>query len=210
MLVIFAACVPSALASINVNTEAIKKSVVYIYGGDNDGKKADPTRIMGTGFLVSVPLLSDAARHYNLLVTARHIVDPAWAHCPDSQPRWLYLRMNKKEYDPKKDDSGVDFSPVKIVLNETWLHHEDDAVDVAVVFLMPKVIEGFDTNTLSLSDFATEAEAKQRLPSDPVISAGLLLLYPGVKRIRSWQLNIRKPARNDRAELYAYPLRDVQ
>jgi hypothetical protein len=78
MLVIFAACVPSALASINVNTEAIKKSVVYIYGGDNDGKKADPTRIMGTGFLVSVPLLSDAARHYNLLVTARHIVDPAW------------------------------------------------------------------------------------------------------------------------------------
>jgi hypothetical protein len=91
--------------------------------------------------------------------------------------------MNKKEYDPKKDDSGVDFSPVKIVLNETWLHHQNDAVDVAVVFLMPKVIEGFDTNTLSLSDFATtEAEAKQRLPSDPVISAGLLLLYPGVKR----------------------------
>ncbi len=171
-----------APASVNANTEGIMKAVVYLYGGDNEGKQADPKRILGTGFLVSVPLQSSANSHYTLLITARHIVDPAWAHCLDSQPQWLYLRMNKKTYDPKKDDSGLDFSPVKLVLNETWLHHTDENVDVAVVFLQPKMTEDYDIRTLSISDFATEEEANKRVPSDPVMSAGLLLPYPGVKR----------------------------
>jgi hypothetical protein len=169
-------------ASVNANTEGIMKTVVYLYGGDNEGKHADPERKLGTGFLITVPLLSNNAAQYLLLVTARHIVDPAWAHCPDSPPQWLYLRMNKKNYDPQKDASGVDFYPVKLVLNETWMHHTNENVDVAVVFLMPDVAQGFDIGTLRISDFSTEEEAKRRVPSDPVMSAGLLLPFPGVKR----------------------------
>ncbi len=169
-------------ASININTEVVKKSVVYIYGGDNEGKQADPTRILGTGFLVFAPVSSAENRGYYLLVTARHIFDPAWAHCPTSNPQWVYLRMNTKNYDPKKDESGIAFVSIRVTVNETWLHHTDENVDVAVVLLNPKSFEAFDVNEIPVSDFATEEEAKQRTPSDPVISAGLLLAYPGVKR----------------------------
>ena len=54
---LFLACFASAPcgASVNINTDVVKKSVVYIYGGDNEGKQADSTKILGTGFLVAVP-----------------------------------------------------------------------------------------------------------------------------------------------------------
>ena len=181
LLLTFVLVLPST-ASVNINTEAVKKSVVYIYGGDNEGKQADSTKILGTGFLVAVPLSSVENRAYYLLVTARHVFDPSWAHCPSFNPQWVYLRMNTKNYDPKKDDTGVGFVPIHLVLNQTWIHHADENVDVAVVFLIPKAFEDYDVNEISVSEFATDEEAKQRSPSDPVMSAGLMLAFPGVKR----------------------------
>jgi hypothetical protein len=169
-------------AKINLNTEVVKKSVVYIYGGDNEGKQADSTKLLGTGFLVGVPLSSAENRGYLLLVTARHVFDPVWAHCPILNPQWVYLRMNTKIYDPKKDESGIGFVPIKLAANETWLHHTNENIDVALTVLNPKSFENFDVNVISISDFATEEDAKQRVPSDPVVSAGLMLAYPGVKR----------------------------
>jgi hypothetical protein len=171
-----------SMASVNINTELVRKSVVYVYGGDNLGKQADPTKVLGTGFLVAAPLSSVGGRAYYLLVTARHVFDPAWAHRPTSNPEWVYLRMNTKNYDPKKDESGVGFVPIHLILNQTWIHHVDENVDVAVVLLNPKVFEDYDVDEIKISDFATEEEAKQRVPSDPVLSAGPLLAYPGVKR----------------------------
>jgi hypothetical protein len=120
-----------------------------------------------------------------LLVTARHIVDPAWAHCPDSQPQVVYLRLNTKKYDAKADEVGVGFVPLPLVRQDgqpTWQHDTDDAADVAVFLLNPKAFDDFEIGKIALSDFATEEEAKQRVPTDPVISAGLLLGYSGVKR----------------------------
>jgi hypothetical protein len=171
-----------SMASVNINTELVRKSVVYVCGGDNLGKQADPTKVLGTGFLVAAPLSSVEGRAYYLLVTARYVFDPAWAHCPISNPEWFYLRMNTKNYDPKKDESGVGLVPIHLILNQTWIHHVDENVDVAVVLLNPKVFEDYDVDEIKISDFATEEEAKQRVPSDPVLSAGLLLAYPGVKR----------------------------
>src|SRR5437879_4566213 len=117
LLLALAAGLPST-ASVNLNTEGVKKSVVYVYGGDNEGKQADPTKLLGTGFLVGVPLSSAENRGYVLLVTARHVLDPAWAHCPSFNPQWVYLRMNTKNYDPKKDEAGIGFVPIKLAVNE--------------------------------------------------------------------------------------------
>ena len=44
------------------------------------------------------------------------------------------------------------------------------------------VEERADAEAIPISDFATDEEAEQKGATDPVISVGLLLSYPGVKR----------------------------
>lgn len=44
------------------------------------------------------------------------------------------------------------------------------------------VVETSDAGAIPIFDFATDEEAKQRVATDQVLSAGLLVSYPGVKR----------------------------
>jgi len=89
--------VSSAQASININVKAVEKTVVFLYAADSSGTAVDGNRPIGTGFLVEIPLLSDAKRSYRVLVTARHIVDTVWAKCPMLiNPSAIYARLNKK------------------------------------------------------------------------------------------------------------------
>ena len=171
-------------ATQNINTELLSKSVVYLYRGDNAGHP-DVSLPLGTGFIVSVPLVSDPGSTYFVLVTARHVIDPAWNHCPDSQPETIYVRFNKKSYDPAKDASGVDFAQIPLLANgaPTWIHPKEEEADVAAILLdAKKVSETADVGAVAVFDFATDDEAKQRVATDQVVSVGLLLSYPGVKR----------------------------
>lgn len=171
-------------ATVNINAQLLSKSVVFLYRGDTEGHP-DPTLPLGTGFLVRIPLLSKPTTYYMALVTARHVVDTAWMHCPDSQPQVIYARLNKRVYDPQKDDSGVEYSAIPLSANgaPTWSHPDEDDLDVAVILLNAKnLVEKYDAEAISISDFATEDEAKLRVATDQVISVGLLLSYPGVKR----------------------------
>jgi hypothetical protein len=134
---------------------------------------------------VQIPLLSDPKSAYVVLVTARHMVDPAWSHCPDGQPQIIYLRYNKKTYDPAKDESGIDYFPLPLTLNgvPTWSHPIEEDADVAVVVLNGKTVQDHaDEGEIPISDFATDDEAKLRTTTDPVLSVGLLPAYAGVKR----------------------------
>ena len=169
-------------ATQNINTQFLKKTIVYLYRGDTFG---DPGLPLGTGFLVRIPLMSDPTRAYVVLITARHMVDPAWDHCPDSQPQVIYLRYNKKTYDPAKDESGIDYFPLPLNVNgvPTWHHPTEEDADVAVFLLNAKLLQDkADAEAISISDFATDDEAMQRTTTDPVLSVGLLPAYPGVKR----------------------------
>ena len=84
---------PSSLqAGININVQAVSKAVVFLYGADANGNVTVP---LGTAFLVEVPLASDPNRAFLLLITARHIVDPQWAHCASGNPTKIYARFNK-------------------------------------------------------------------------------------------------------------------
>lgn len=168
-----------ARASVNINTEVVQKSVVYIYASDANGQ-VDPEKTVGTGFLVSVPAPS-LKGIWLLLVTARHVLDPTWAHCAGPNPSRVFLRLNTKDYDPKKDDPGVAFVPLTLEA-DAIRHHTDPNADVAVVLLNAKAFKNLDASSIAISDFATDEELKRRLPSDPVLSAGMMLPYPGVKR----------------------------
>src|ERR1700675_3465691 len=161
---------------MNINSDFILKTVVFIYAADPQGQP-DTNRPLGTGFIVRVPLVSDPTKAYLVLVTARHMIDPAWAFCPDQQPAKLFARLNVKNYDPKKDETGVEYVPIYLRTESRMLWKytpEDDAADVAVTLLDAKQFAKYDLAGVAISEFATEDEAAKLAPSDPIVSAGLL------------------------------------
>lgn len=104
-------------------------------------------------------------------------MDPTWAKCPTTiNPSAIYARLNKKLYDPKSTESGVDF--VRINLNSdgkgTWWHHHDEDVDAAAI---PVRVDNsvFDAGSLFVRDFAIEEETKIRNIGDTILSAWSLI-----------------------------------
>jgi hypothetical protein len=131
-----------AQATININVEAVQKSVVFLYAARADGS-VDKNKPIGTGFLVGIPIKSDSNRSYAVLVTARHMVDPTWAKCGIANPSVVYMRL--KTYTPGSDDPGFDFVPVPLIEQgtPTWVHHTETDIDAAVV-PFPKNVDQFD------------------------------------------------------------------
>ena len=164
-------------ASININVDAVQKTVVFLYAADANGA-VDRTKPRGTGFLVGIPLKSDPKRNYTVLVTARHILDPVWAKCGGENPNIIYARVNKKS-----DKFGVEFIPIRLAVQgiPTWLHHTDSEIDAAVA---PIVIDEavVDVAAIPVEFFPTDAEIAKQSIGDPVMSAGLLPLLPGNAR----------------------------
>jgi hypothetical protein len=170
-------------ATININVDAVQKSVVFLYAADAQGA-VDRNRPIGTGFLVGIPLKSDPKRSYAVLVTARHMFDPAWANCGVPNPSIIYMRLNKKSYTPSSNESGFDFVPINLVEQgvPTWSHHTQDDIDAAVVSLPKDLGQEFDLVLIPVEFFPTDAELAAQGIGDPVMSAGLMPALPGIRR----------------------------
>jgi hypothetical protein len=170
---------PSLRASINLNTKAVQESVVFLYPAvpGTHLVDGDSSRALGTGFLVRIPSKTDSARGALILITARHIVEPSWAYCPTSDPEFIFMRVNKPNYDPEKDKSGVDYLalPLRKGKNPNYLINPDDRVDAAVLILEASEYPGFLADmTIPVSDFASDEELKRIGIGDPIASAGLV------------------------------------
>jgi hypothetical protein len=169
-------------ASININVDAVQKSVVFLYAADVTGA-VDKNKPVGTGFLIAVPLKSDRSRSYTVLVTARHIFDPGWAGCPVANPNMIYARVNKKSKTANANSSGVEFIPLPLVSQgkQNWFHHSDNEVDAAI---SPIAIdtELVDVVSIPVEFFPTDEEISRQSIGDPVLSAGLLPNLPGNAR----------------------------
>jgi hypothetical protein len=192
-LLLFSALCPLLRADTTLDTEAVKRIVVFLYPPNSEGNDADATNPMGTGFLVFVHEKGDLKKGTLVLITARHIVDPYWASCspePQSQPdRRIYMRLNSKPYDPKKDSTGVGYLPVDLVKDGTKKYRvrdDDDEVDAAVIELnwgdWGKVQEKYDFVPMRLSLFASADEIPKFKIGDSVASAGLVPGRSGEKR----------------------------
>jgi hypothetical protein len=169
----------SLLASINLNTKAVQESVVFLYPAvpGTHLVDGDSSRAVGTGFLVRIPSKADSGRGALVLITARHIVEPSWAYCPGPDPEVIFMRVNKPNYDPGKDKSGVDYLalPLRKGKDPNYLVNPDDRVDAAVLILEPTEYPGFLVNmTIPISDFASDEELKFLGIGDPIASAGLV------------------------------------
>jgi hypothetical protein len=169
---------------IPINVEAVKKAVVFLYSADPTGQP-DTSKELATGFLVAIPIAnSEPQRSYFVLVTARHVVDPVWACQGPTNPSLIYARVNRKDYDPKRDASGVEFVPLHLIVdNKTaWVKHTTDSVDAAVVPIdVPRFLAN-DVVAIRLADFGTPTEIQAVGIGDDIVSAGLVPGLSGKKR----------------------------
>jgi len=171
-------------ASMTVNTDYIKKPVVFLYSSDVAGN-VDPNKPLGTGFIVQVVKVTDPGQSYKILVTARHIVDPQWANCPSQDPVKIFMRINKKNFDAAKDPMGTVDIPITLVENgqRVWVPSPDSQVDVALIPVTKLIDPGeHDVSAVNVSDFPTPDEVRAFATGDAVVSAGLVPGASGKRR----------------------------
>jgi len=192
LLLLLSILCPLMWADTTLDTETVKKIVVFLYSPNSDGTNADVAQSLGTGFFVAVFVKNDPLRGSLLLVTARHMIEPNWAACsPEPQPqpdRRIYIRLNNKQYDSEKDSTGVSYLPVDLVKNgaKQYFVSDDSKVDAAVISLgwgdWGKMQEKYDFVPLRLSLFASPDEIPKFKIGDSVASAGLVPGRSGERR----------------------------
>jgi hypothetical protein len=168
-----------------VKFDVIRKSDVFIYKRGADGQ----TTPAGTGFLIAIPLKSNPKGSYTVLVTARHLVDPAWLGCSTIMPD-LVLRFNKKYFDPTTEESGtVDYEfPGDSQKGLKWMEPKDDSADIAWRILDASKLKalGADYDALAISSFPRPEEISRIDTGSPILSAGLMTGASG--RIRNYPI----------------------
>jgi hypothetical protein len=145
-----------------INTDAVKKSIVFILYPRSDSDRTE----VGTGFLLQVPITNDPGHHHSVIVTARHIVDPEWAGCHWRNPSAIIVRANSKDYQPGVSATGIwQYSfPLSANGRKLWLSHSDDRVDIAIIPIAneqeAELLRQDDTQ-LELQDFGTPEEIQK-------------------------------------------------
>jgi hypothetical protein len=180
-LIVSLALVGTTHAVVTIDTNVIKKAVVFIYASDGKGE-VDKSRQLGTGFLISIPKKEDPTFFYHALVTARHIVDPIWAGCGSTNPARIYIRVNRTDFDPSANESGVSYIPVDLLKSgkPTWFGSKDEHVDAAVLDA-PDGLAGNDVMSINYRNFGAPEEIKKLSIGSDVASAGLV---PGLQCVR--------------------------
>jgi hypothetical protein len=172
-----------AQSLIPINTEAVKRAVVFLYSADAAGQP-DTSKELATGFLLEIPKRSDPKTSYFALVTARHVVDPVWACAAPQNPVAIYARVNRKTYDPVKDTSGVEFIKVPLIVGgqTTWTKHKSETVDAVLVAVNYDKFSLNDVATVLVSDFPTPDELRVVGIGEEIVSAGLVPGLSGKNR----------------------------
>jgi hypothetical protein len=128
----------SALKQALVETKPspwpIPESVYFVYNHLTGRSDASGTMPNATAFVLSVPDKEHRAV-VRFLVTARHVVDPQWAHCRAENPEAIEIRLNKWS-------GGVGFEtiPLESHHSPTFFTPADDQSDVAILYLDQQLI----------------------------------------------------------------------
>jgi len=137
--------------------QTIRDSVVYIY---------DTTGLLGTGFLVGVPLDEGSDRVFLYVITAKHLVDYSSS---------VIVSLN-----------GRSGEAIKIATEKAnWWFSANAAADVAIAFL-PGNADAFSPTCVRFDQLGDDEWMAQRDvgPGDEVIFTGLLQGLPGKDRNR--------------------------
>jgi hypothetical protein len=159
----------------------IPESVLFLYADLHDDQGSIVHVPSATAFILCVPHRKDGTQMQNsfvrFLVTARHVLDPEWAHCQGKNPTSITIRMNKRA-------GGVGYETVLLEVNHKrrFLTPSDDTSDVAVLFLDRTLIPNLDTYKFFDIPFRlmpTQAETEAFHKSQKIMTAGLQPQFPG-------------------------------
>lgn len=151
--------------------EDLQRAVTFLFMG---GKAEEqPT---ATGFIVGVPVEAehdDGRRFAKFLVSARHVLNPSWAHLPD--PISLYARFNLKG---KKGTTKLQLPPAGSPL---LIEPDDDTDIAAAVVIIP---DEWDVIMINAEDFMSEDEIRTWHigVGAEVFTSALLTSVPGNSR----------------------------
>src|SRR5882724_1112077 len=183
LLMLFGLVQDAHASSISLDTVAIESSIVFIYPVLHNGTDADTEHPLGTGFLVWVPK-KDKPGGYLLLITARHILEPSWAHCDIPDPKAIFIRIEKKINGASSAVGPLAYVPLQLVIKgeKKYFTSSNEQVDSAVL-----PIDIYDTYPqkdygwvpLEFHVFASETEIKQLKIGDSVAAAGLVPGFEG-------------------------------
>jgi hypothetical protein len=185
-LILFGCCL-TFNAQSTVDLDKVQRAIVFLYGADQHGHE-NASAPLATGFFTVVPFKNDPLHGPLLLITARHVLDPVWAGCAPVNPTRLFMRLNAKDFDPSKDDTGVKFVQLDLIWsgrNRNVFTTVDSSVDAAVLTLpnsITKEVEKSDVGSIDIVNFATRDEARALTSGAEIVSAGLLPDFPGVRR----------------------------
>ena len=147
---------------------AIPESVYFVYRSGQTGSGGFGRQPLATAFVLSVP---GRRQHQfvRLLVTARHVVDPRWARCAETNPSSIDLRLNRRS-------GGVGYETVLLQSGRQrrFFTPSDSTSDVAVMLLDQVLIpniEEYKFIDVPFRMLPTDAEVRQFRISQPVITA---------------------------------------
>jgi hypothetical protein len=160
----------------------IPESVFFLYKNLPDATVSGGRISTATAFVLSVP--GDGRRPFTrFLVTARHVVDPEWAHCAGPNPLSIQIRLNKRF-------GGVGYESIPLESNHAprFFTASDSTSDLAVLELDQQLIPRLDQYKFIDIPFAmlpTPDEMQTVQTTQQIMTAGLrsrevndLALYP--------------------------------
>lgn len=145
----------------------IPEAVLFLYAAADGSREA--SRRIATGFILAVPEHRGKTRLY--LVTARHVVDPEWARCGETNPSAIAVRFNRW-------DGGVGYETLTLESHgaHQFLTAEDDVTDLALIPLSADTVPGLERykleeTTLTMLPTAVELNALRR--EEQIVTAGV-------------------------------------
>ena len=148
----------------------IPESVFFLYKSAPTAIASAPGISTATAFVLSVPGAGER-RFTRFLVTARHVVDPEWAHCAGSDPQSIQIRLNKRS-------GGVGYENIPLESNHIrrFFTAADSTSDLAVIELNRDLIPRLDEYKfidIPFSMLPTSAELATLQTTQPIMTAGL-------------------------------------
>lgn len=157
----------------------IQDSVEFVFSESKDEVGNVYRSPDATAFVLSVPD-NHHTKFLRFLVTARHVIDPEWAHCQKPEPAEIVVRFNKQE-------GGLGYETLTLKKNGRRLFFvpDDDSIDLALVLLTSKAVPNLPTYKFFDIPFrilTTDAEAAALTTNQAVMTAGLLPDFPGEEK----------------------------
>jgi hypothetical protein len=165
----------------------IPESVYFVYKSVDSVRGGSRRLPIATAFVLSVPVGAvssstpgSSRKVARFLVTARHVVDPAWAHCSNQNPTSIEVRLNRRS-------GGVGYE--RIPLRDPGAHPDvrryfipaDGASDIAIIPLDDRLIPNLDSYKFVDTPFSllpTESDLRTLVATQQVVTASLRSQVP--------------------------------